>query len=146
MVQQLLLLCCSLQLADALAPAARSPQQQQRPGVTPSLELHLLPELGGYEIHVNGHRWLRSGATGFHSAANGWMTVQDGSLKLSGNTTNEGSDRIGAFTVYSFRWSGAGGFLADTNFRIYHARELLTFEQVWVSGTPPGSSASNWDS
>ena len=36
--------------------------------------------------------------------------------------------------------------MADTNFRLYADRNVLTFEQVWVSGTKDGSAAGDWDS
>jgi hypothetical protein len=98
-----------------------------------------------YEVVVNGHRWLRSGDTAFYSAGR-WLSVQDGSLRLSANTSSTGSDKLGAFTVRSLRWASSDGFAAETNFRVYDDRNIATFEQVWVSGAREGSASGNWDS
>eukprot|EP01043_Picozoa_sp_COSAG02_P034500 COSAG02_NODE_2416_length_8909_cov_10.038252_4_plen_357_part_00 len=94
---------------------------------------------------VNGHRWLRSGDTAFYSAGR-WLSVQDGSLRLNANTSSTGNDKLGAFTLHSLQWNSSDGFAAETNFRVYIDRNIVTFEQVWVSGAREGSASGDWDS
>ena len=137
-----LLIAACLALPALAVPTTPAPTTTAPSG---ALELRLLAEAGAYEVVVRGRRWLRSGDTAFFAGGR-WLTAQDGSLTLAGNTTTAGSDGLGAFSQHSLTWRGAGGFEAQTNFRSYAGREILTFEQVYVSGATGSSAAGDWDS
>ena len=92
-VSRLLIAACFTlpALAVPTTPAPTTTPPKLGGGGSSVLELRLLAEAGAYEVLVRGRRWLCSGDTAFFAAGR-WLTVQDGSLTLAGNTTTAGSD------------------------------------------------------
>lgn len=89
---------------------------------------------GAYAVKLDGSVWLSSGPYSVHYGGKQYTSVPGGGLSLTGSSTFQGSDVIGAYNGTALTWTGPAGGSFETRFLYYSANNAIAFEQVFPDG------------
>ncbi|KAK7102304.1 hypothetical protein V1264_020541 [Littorina saxatilis] len=95
---------------------------------------------GSFQVNVRGQTWLSSAPTFFN--ADGQTYAQGASLKLVSQSTTNGGDAYGFYTLYTFKYQ-AGQSKITASIRAYEALPFVYFSQSYDTGANRTKASSS---
>ena len=92
---------------------------------------------GTFAVYLSGDIWFRSGAVGVRADGSWWATDEK-TLEVIGQSTNQGSDTIGEFTLYEYTWkavsnAGAIDLQVNTYINVYTDVPVVVFAIAYIT-------------
>lgn len=92
---------------------------------------------GTFTVYLSGNIWFRSGAVGVRADSRWWATDEK-TLEITGQTTDQGRDMIGDFTLYEYTWKAVSNASAvdlqvNTYINVYVDVPVVVFAIAYIT-------------